>query len=160
MLVLLCVHLLLLFSFSSAKDEEAKQNVSITKWQYCMSCKETVNLYIQVTTDEITNMQKAAKPPLATLEANDLVHLICDNKLFESRQPFMKYGCMKLLEDNRLDFLNQFAGQISLNDILNKAENYKRKRRVSDYYFLKFSILKLNSLSSDLRETCQGLCAF
>jgi hypothetical protein len=48
----------------------------------------------------------------------------------------MKYGCMKLLEDNRLDFLNQFAGQISLNDILNKAENYKRKRRVSDYYFL------------------------
>ncbi len=116
------------------EDDSSKETVSITKWQYCLSCKETVNLYVKLASDEIQSMQKSGKPALSSLEANQLAHFICDHSSFNHFQPWMKFGCMKLMEDHSIDFLQQFAGHVTINDIINKAENYGRKRRVSHLY--------------------------
>lgn len=125
-------HLIQALNANEGQNGE-KENVTITKWQYCLSCKETINLYVKLATEEISNMQKKGRPAMSTLEANQLAHFICDHKSFEPMQPWMKYGCMKLMEDHYLTFLEHFAGQVSVNDIMNKAENYRRKRRVSRY---------------------------
>jgi hypothetical protein len=116
------------------EGDSSKETVSITKWQFCLSCKETVNLYVKLASDEIQSMQKSGKPALSSLEANQLAHFICDHSSFNNFQPWMKFGCMKLMEDHSIDFLQQFAGYVTINDIINKAENYGRKRRVSHFY--------------------------
>jgi hypothetical protein len=115
--------------------ERSQENVTISKLQYCLSCKETVNLYIKLTTEEIQSMQKTRKPAMTSLEAGELTNLICDNKYFDDFHSFVKFGCIKLMADHRLDFLKQFEGHASITDITNKAENYKRKRRVSEALF-------------------------
>jgi hypothetical protein len=43
----------------------------------------------------------------------------------------MRYSCMKVLNEHESDFLAEFSGQFTANDLRNKADSFRRVRRVA-----------------------------
>lgn len=113
-----------------SQSEPAPETATITKWQYCVGCKETVFHYLKKMHQSLAAMEKAGKPPSSVLDANQLSELICDDEYFKQFQPFVRLSCIKLLNDGKQQFLEQFAGATSVQTVLNKADNFKRKQNV------------------------------
>ena len=111
-------------------DPPANNSATITKWQYCEGCKETVNLFSMVSAAELAKMQKEGKLAKSVLEVQNLVTLICDNEYLTKFQPFIKYSCMKIMDEFRLPFLKQFEGSMSSTMMTQKLDIFERKKNI------------------------------
>lgn len=129
----LCLFLLLAFtcwcSETKSTGKEAPES-SISPWQYCFGCKETVVLYTKRTNDALIKMQKAGKPSSTMLEANSLVEGMCDSPDLSRYQPFVRWSCVKLMNEYQTKFLEKFAGEASVTNINNLSSLFKRKRQI------------------------------
>lgn len=106
-------------------------SVTITQWQFCFGCKQSVALYTKRASEEISRMQRSKVKSSSVLEANGLVEKICDHPDILYRfQPFVRYSCIKLFTDHQNAFLSAFAGKASLLSMESRAEMFERKRKV------------------------------
>lgn len=87
--------------------------ITLLKWQYCASCKGTIELFTTLATNKIIEMQNNGIASGEELDVAPLVNNLCDLKYFDRYAPFMRYGCIKLLNDHTKEFLNTFAGDIA-----------------------------------------------
>ena len=124
----------LFFGFTLCKKDESttqKENVTISKWEYCQGCKETVQLFATVSSDTLMSMQKTGVEAHQTVEANKLATEICYNKNFNKQfQKSIKYSCIKILNDHSQTFLQSFTGSATASSILNKADLFLKKKQV------------------------------
>lgn len=132
-LLLTAVVLIAFASVTIIADDPSSdvESVTIYPWQFCQGCKHTVSLYTKVTSDQLLQMKKKGAPSKAPLEGTKIAEKICDDPSFYNLQPFMRWGCVKIMSEHAQDFLQEFSGQFNANDLRNKADNFKRTRRVS-----------------------------
>lgn len=113
--------------------DEQKDSVSILSWQYCFGCKETVTLYSKLAAQELERMRKSGEKSSSLLEANRLAENMCDHPAINYKyQPFVKFSCIKLLNEHQKDFMEAFAGHATMVSFQNKADMFHRKRKVSE----------------------------
>lgn len=131
---LLSVILLMTFlcAVVSKEDSDKPDTVQIRPWQYCQGCKYTVELYAKVAADRLKQQKKAGGP--AAMAGEEILESLCEDSAFFNLQPYMRWSCMKLLGENMNEFLEEFAGQFTATDLINKADNFKRARRVSNHF--------------------------
>ncbi len=110
----------------AADKAHSAETATITSWQYCHGCKETVLYYLQKIYHNLQGMERAGKPSMSFVDANKLVELICDEAYFDHFQPFVKLSCIKILNEGKEQFLKHFAGGSSVQTVLNKAETFRR----------------------------------
>lgn len=123
-----------------AQEDGENGKIVIRPWQYCEGCKHTVQLYTMLTKDKLKNMQSRAVPSKTTVEANEVAQGICDHVSFFSMQPFMRYSCMKIMDEASQNFLEEFTGHLTVSDLQSKADSFKRKRRVRHCLYHDFSL--------------------
>lgn len=112
------------------EDESHKtETVTIHPWQYCQGCKYTVELYAKVAADRLKQQKKIGGP--AAMAGEEILETLCEDPAFFNMQSYMRWGCMKLLGEHMNEFLAEFAGQFTATDLMNKADNFKRARKVS-----------------------------
>lgn len=121
--------LIALFCIAAGQEESDKaETVSIHPWQYCQGCKYTVELYAKVAADRLKQQKKAGGP--AAMAGEEILGTLCEDPAFFNMQSYMRWSCMKLLGEHMDEFLAEFAGQFTATDLMNKADNFKRARRV------------------------------
>lgn len=127
---------LIILSFSALFSVQAKikddnvQSASISKWEYCEGCKETVNLYARKIAARLRAMHDSGLQVNSPLEAADLVEGICDDTHLLKYRDFMKFSCMKIMDEHRAKFLKRFEGKSSGSTPLQKADLYQKKKAV------------------------------
>jgi hypothetical protein len=135
LLLSLTLLLVTLFYIVAVQEESDKaETVSIHPWQYCQGCKYTVELYAKVAADRLKQQKKAGGP--AAMAGEEILGTLCEDPAFFNMQSYMRWSCMKVLGDNMNEFLAEFAGQFTATDLMNKADNFKRARRVSKPHVL------------------------
>jgi len=121
---------LIMYSWVGQALIEAEDSVTIRPWQYCEGCKHAVYLYSTVSAAELQRMYKAKVPNRSQMEAGDLAEGLCDNVYYSDFQPFLRWSCIKIMHENRVKFLEEFAGEATLANRLSNAENFRRKRHI------------------------------
>lgn len=116
---------------SPTSPADSQDNVTITSWQYCAGCKRTVDLYSKLTAEMLDRMQKAGTQSYSKLDAVELSNGLCDHAYFNTYQPFVHWSCVKIMSEHKIDFLSEFKGNVTAANLLNKADIFKRKRKVS-----------------------------
>jgi hypothetical protein len=128
---LLAIYICLVTSTTANKESPTKkENVTISKWDYCQGCKEIVQLYALVSSEKLSSMQKRGVEAHQSVEANDIATEICDNHYYKKYQSSMKYSCVKILDENRQSFLTHFQGSTTSSSLLNKADIFMKKKNV------------------------------
>ena len=130
--------LLCLFSICVAKKSRRQSNdevatakeVQVKAWEYCEGCKATVELYAILSSDRLKQMQKSGVAQGEVMEAQTLLEGICDNPHFNKYASFIKYSCIKVLEDFRLPFLESFVGKADASSATVLNTVYSRKKEV------------------------------
>ena len=127
---------------------QEKVNVSISKWEYCEGCKETVNLYTRVLSNKLLSMHNGGVKAHSELIAEDLVNGICDSEDLVKYKDFVKYSCIKIMDNHNSVFLKQFEGTSSPTNVLNKALVFERKKHVcpsnlNNFFQLGFLLITL-----------------
>lgn len=127
---------ILVFVYSATANEKKQKNepisVTVSKWEYCEGCKETVTLYTRSLAKRLENMHRTGVKPNSELTAQDLIYGICDSEDLHKFQNFVKYSCIKILNANETFFLEQFQGISSPTTVLQKALVFERRKNV--YY--------------------------
>eukprot|EP01038_Epipyxis_sp_PR26KG_P004057 gene4057-5800_t len=157
--MMVCMVLLLIFLFVRSEEVPNIPTEKITKWEYCQGCKELVNMYAMLSSSELNRMQQEGKKQSSILEANDLVAGICDRKEFEKFLPFMKYACIKIMEEYRIKFLEYFKGSTTASSMLNKADTFHKKKNicVNEVKACQESVFNVANVSLKERNEC-GAC--
>ncbi len=115
----------------ATEDTEPVATAKITPWEYCEGCKETVNLFADVSAKALQQMQKDGEGGEGMLEIQKLISLLCDNPQLDKFNPFVKYSCMKIMDEKRLPFLTSFEGSASAATATQKGVVYERRKSVS-----------------------------
>lgn len=150
LLLSLTLLLVTLFYIVAVQEESDKaETVSIHPWQYCQGCKYTVELYAKVAADRLKQQKKAGGP--AAMAGEEILGTLCEDPAFFNMQSYMRWSCMKVLGDNMNEFLAEFAGQFTATDLMNKADNFKRARRVSKPHVLMKASIVIQTTIVDLR---------
>lgn len=111
--------------------QDAPANVTITSWQYCQGCKTTVEIYAKVAAKELKKLDSLPKGQEKVLDAAKVVDHLCDNELFRPYGNFASFSCIKVLDgENRVQFLQEFAGSTTIESMLNKKNLVERKKKV------------------------------
>jgi len=134
------------------------EKVTILEWQYCQSCKLTVELYGQLFYEQMNKMYQRGPKPDNMLNSSEIVSKMCDNPFFDQFQPFVRYGCIKTIEDAGIKFLQQYSGQANALDIINKAAGYRRRKEVCSVHTTACSPNEFDqaNITSKARTTCKG----
>jgi len=122
---------------------DSSDGVTILQWQYCESCKLTVDLYGQLFFEELNKFYKKGPKSGDKVDSSQIVSMMCDNPFFDQFQPFARYGCMKTVQDSGTRFLQQFSGQASAIDIISKASGYRRRKEVILTMFITSNVITL-----------------
>jgi hypothetical protein len=72
-----------------------------------------IEIFSTLATNKIIEMQTKGLAVGEELDVAPLINSICDLEYFNRYAPFMRYGCMKLLEDHRVEFLKAWEGDIA-----------------------------------------------
>jgi hypothetical protein len=112
------------------EDDSPTEKKIIRPWQYCEGCKETVKLYANVTSRRLEKMQRSGVSAFSAVEAHELADLICDDNYLTSFQPFVKYSCIKIMDEHGLKLMKIFEGSFTKDLVTNKAEIFEKKRKV------------------------------
>lgn len=121
-------------------EKDSRPSVTISKDQFCSGCLFTVQAYAEVSADTLANMQNNKIPAGNILNGMQscLVYIyfttnlfdifiayetavsICENEKFSMYNSYLKYSCMKILEESQEAFLTEFEGDVSLDSVLSK----------------------------------------
>ena len=75
--------------------------VNLTSTQYCRSCKLFVERYLPKAISLAKGKDKAEfLKEDGTLDGNKAAHAICANQEYDEYKDFMRYGCMKIAQDD------------------------------------------------------------
>lgn len=130
-ILLLCILVVHIYAFEEVIDgENALEKVTILEWQYCEACKLTVDLYGELFFEQMSQFYKKGPKPDSMVNSSEIVSGMCDNPFFDQFQPFVKYGCIKTVEDSGVKFLQQFSGFANTLDVINKASSHRRRKEV------------------------------
>lgn len=105
-------------------------NVTINAWQYCYGCKETVNAYARAAVAELNLFEKLPKKDKKVLDAAKVMDHLCDSPYFKTFGLFAKYSCIKVLDEHRMKFLEEFSGSTSIPDLSSKKSILDKKEKV------------------------------
>mmetsp|Transcript_34429 Transcript_34429/g.50042 ORF Transcript_34429/g.50042 Transcript_34429/m.50042 type:complete len:277 (+) Transcript_34429:39-869(+) len=140
------------------RGEEGKKNSTISKWEFCEGCKETVNLYARVSSSRLQEMQSKGIIANSVLESQNLLDGICDHEYIMKYNEFVKFSCIKILEDFGIPFLKHFDGKSSAASVIQKAETYNRKKAICTESKActnaSFDVHKISSKSSKKCQAC------
>jgi len=120
---------LLTIAFGVAVAQESAQ-VTISAWQFCEGCKITVDAYAQLASQEIKRLDKLPKKKENTLDALKVMDHMCDDVYFRDYKDFAKYSCIKILDDTRNKFLEEFTGSATLASLSSKKDVVAKKKNV------------------------------
>lgn len=88
---ILCLFLALVIGKKSrSREKEAKENVSITPWEYCEGCKTTVQAFVRKTTLKLGEMHAAGEAQMKAVDAGDLVKDLCEYQDMKLYRPFVR----------------------------------------------------------------------
>ena len=104
-MLLILLSLLCLVVYVASVDQ-----VTIKPREYCYGCMSTVNLYSTLTSSWLSDMQAKRVASGEKVEANDIAKLMCDDSALTPYKNYIKYSCIKIMDENRNDFLRHFEG--------------------------------------------------
>lgn len=110
-------------------------NVTINAWQYCYGCKETVNAYSRAAVAELNMLEKLPKKDTKVLDAVKVMDHLCDGAYFKTLGAFAKYSCIKVLDEHRVQFLEEFAGSTSIPNLSSKKNILDKKKKVCNLFW-------------------------
>ena len=132
--MLLVIILLSILSIATSVEE-----VTIKARDYCYGCMSTVNLYSTLTSNRLRDMQTNRVASGEKVEANDIAKLMCDDQSLVPYKTYIKYSCIKIMDEYRNEFLRYFEG-----DYVNNPSWYLFLIRV--IYVCRYSKLSGNSI--------------
>jgi hypothetical protein len=107
------------------------ENQTVTPWEFCEGCKVTVDLYAQLASTQMQEMQRNGVKDGETFSAEEVVKNMCDNPDFNAAYiPAMKYSCIKVTSDNLTKFLDPWAGSASAASLGSKGNVFDNKQEV------------------------------
>jgi hypothetical protein len=136
LLILILANFGRLINSSKAKKDKNKNIkeqpiINITKWQYCEGCKLTAILYTEVLGKEMDKMQKLKITGGTTVDAFKLAKNLCDNDYFSVYQDYIKYSCIRILNQYAQPFIEAFVGSGSRSIMHESSERYERTKTVT-----------------------------
>lgn len=60
----------------------------------------------------------------------DIANYMCDTPFFADFKNYVKFSCIKILDEHRDSFLNEFVGSGSVDLVVSKSKNYERARNI------------------------------
>ena len=111
-------------------DSSDKHSVTIQKWQYCAGCKATVEIFGIATGHKMQELQQSKAPPGTSVDVDEIAENICASHMFDPYQDFVRYSCVKLLNENKYQFLSSFEGEATAVYGMMKGETYKKTKEV------------------------------
>lgn len=124
------IYILLLLAVVFMLGADAAEEVSITAYEYCSGCIYTVESYATLTAEAFEKMQTQNVDAGEAVNGNDLANLMCDDPFFSDFKNYVKYSCIKILDERREQFLNGFAGTGSVDSVVSKKKVYERTRNI------------------------------
>jgi hypothetical protein len=116
---------------SPQSSESPSKQVTLSKWQYCAGCKGAVEILTTLATNKIVEMEKSGNPSGGELDITPLVENLCDLSYYDRYDPFMRYGCLKLLQDHQQEFLSIFDGDVaSVQFSVSKVNIYSKTKEI------------------------------
>jgi hypothetical protein len=115
---------------SSKPKEDESDTVTIRPWQYCQGCKHTVQLYAILSAKEMARMKKKGIPSKSQMDSVSIANGMCEHDNFYSFKPFVRWSCVKIIQESSQMLLQAFLGNQSASDMIGKHENFKRKQQV------------------------------
>ena len=137
LLILILTNFGRLINSSKAKKNKNKNikdtqpTINITKWQYCEGCKLTAILYTEVLGKEMDKMQKLKITGGTKVDAFKLAKNLCDNDYFNVYQDYIKYSCIRILNQYAQPFIEAFVGSGSRSIMHESSERYERTKTVT-----------------------------
>lgn len=141
--ILLAVSVLLLLAGGNAQEfsneneqmdttvPERPPDATITYSQYCLGCKQTVDIYSKYASDEFKKYQIAVgKKEARTLNAFDLLDNLCDHPDMQNYQEFVRFSCLKMMSEYKQEFIKPFQGYTNSELLNNKREVFTKKKSV------------------------------
>lgn len=118
-------------SFVTGKKRKPveREKVSVSKAQYCTGCQYTVQAFANISATHFQQMQLAGEDAGGVAQAHDIANLMCDDVFFDRFHTFVRYSCMKVLNDYDNDFLLHFEGLAS--NMLANSKSVLYERTVS-----------------------------
>lgn len=115
-LLILCRFILLITAligvFGKKRKTGEKKVVKLGRAEYCWGCQYTVQAMANLTETYFRKVQDLGEQP--TAQASEIAERMCDSKYFDRFLPFIRYSCMKILDDHSADFLLQFEGHVKM----------------------------------------------
>lgn len=76
-------------------------------------------------------MRKEGIPSRSSLEAHDVGEGLCEDPVMNKYQPFIRHSCIKILGESSTQMMQEFAGDVTAQDLEGRLHTFQRKRRVS-----------------------------
>lgn len=115
---------------ASCVHASAHIEVSISAHEYCSGCIYTVESYATLTAEMFEKMQSQDIEAGESVNGNEIANLMCDSPFFSDYKNYVKYSCIKMLDEKRDQFLNGFAGTGSVDSAVSKKKVYERTRNI------------------------------
>lgn len=129
--MLTAVTSLFIISFIGYLYAEESSQVTISAWQFCEGCKITVDAYSRLATNELQRLETLPKTEKRFLDAMMITDFMCDDDYFKGFKEFAKYSCIKILEDSRTHFLEEFTGSTTIAALSSKKSVFDKKKKVT-----------------------------
>lgn len=126
-----CLCLIFFHGEGAAADGGGKagdEQVSISVTQYCTGCIYTVQAFSEVSQKQLAQMSKNNVQAGEAVDASALSYLICDDEFFVKYKRYIHYSCIKIFNDHRTVFLQEFVGDGTADSMTSKAIMHQRTR--------------------------------
>jgi hypothetical protein len=120
---------------SEIKLETTTDQVSISEWEYCEGCILTVDAYSKISNAKLKEMQQKGQPSNEVIDVGVIMKNMCDNEYFYKYKDFVKYSCIKMLNENSTSFAEPFAGSYDLNSANVKSYMFEKTKEVGNYAY-------------------------
>lgn len=132
---------------SPSSPSSPSKEITLSKWQYCVGCKATIEIFTTLATSKIVEMEQNGIASGEELDVAPLIKNLCDLAYFERFDPIIRYGCIKLLNDHKYDFLHSFEGDIASTSFSTSKSNiFSKSKQVSHFLFHLFHFISLIDL--------------
>ena len=109
----------------------------ISKSQFCVGCKETVDLFTTLTIERMIDLRDPRKAAARQEATNKDVDEFCTSKFFEHRHEYVKVACKLLFGNYQKEILEMFSNSKNLHG----KEHQGRKIKVENIFFFAICLI-------------------
>jgi len=86
--------------------------VTITSWQLCDGCQVAVQELGKAIAGEVDRLRRERTSVDTLLDGNAVVDALCDGAPIREYKEYVRWACMKLMQDHRVDILESIQGMV------------------------------------------------